>query len=165
MINTISTTNTTNTATFGLIDGINFAAYLIKKAQERGHIINVTKVQKWLYICYGLFLADYDTQLLHDRPKAWDYGPVFPKVHSCQVNGKMDGLVANANLDLVLPEIRQKCDDIINAVLLHFGDWMATELVDWTHTPGMAWDKTIKESGKYSTIDNFDIYKDFKRYV
>lgn len=157
-------TNIVTTATFGIIDSINFAAYLIKKAAEKGHTVNVTKVQKWLYICYGLFLADYDTQLLHERPKAWDYGPVFPKVHNYQVSGKMDRLVANADLDL-LPEIKQKCDAIINAVLLHFGDWKATELVDWTHTPGMAWDRTIKEAGKYSTIDNFDIYKDFKRYV
>ena len=47
----------------------------------------------------------------------------------------------------------------------HFDDWMATELADWTHTPNMAWDKTIKKSGKYSTIDNFDIYRDLKEYV
>ena len=154
-----------NKATFGLVDSISFAAYLIKKANERGHAVNVTKVQKWLYICYGLFLAAYDSQLLHDRPKAWDYGPVFPRVHSQQLKGKLDRLAANASLDHLLPEIKQKCDEIVDAVLGHFGDWLATELVDWTHTPGMAWSKTIQEAGKYSTIDNFDVYKDFKEYV
>ena len=150
---------------YGLTDAVTFAAYLTRKAREQGHVVNVTKLQKWLYVCYGLYLAAYGEQLFNDRPKAWDYGPVFPRVHKHQTENKLEKLVSDSNIDNLVPDARDKCNEVINAVLGHFGDWMATELVGWTHTPNMAWDKTIKTSGLYSTIDNFDIYKDFKEYV
>ena len=151
--------------TYGMMDAVGFAAYLIKRAQELGFTVNVTKLQKWLYVCYGLYLAAYGEQLFNERPKAWDYGPVFPKVHRQQVKNKLEKLVQGANLDNLQPDERDKCNGVVDAVLGHFGNWMATELVEWTHTPNMAWDRTVKESGKYATIDNFDIYRDFKEYV
>ena len=153
------------TNAFGLTDAVSFAAFLTKKAREQGYAVNVTKLQKWLYICYGLFLATYDTQLFNDRPKAWDYGPVFPHVHEQQTKNTLERLVPNANLDDLMPDMRDKCSEVADAVLKYFGDWTAVELVDWTHTPNKAWDKTVKEAGKYSTIDNFDIYRDFREYV
>ena len=153
------------TSTFGLTDAVTFAAYLTKKAREQGHSVNVTKLQKWLYICYGLFLAAYDMQLFNDRPKAWDYGPVFPRVHKQQTKNLLEKLVPNANLDNLMPDIRDKCNAVADAVLKYFGDWSAMELVNWTHSPNKAWDKTVKEFGKYATIDNFDVYKDFREYV
>ena len=147
------------------MDAVAFAAYLTKKAREHGHTVNVTKLQKWLYICYGLYLAAYGSQLFNDRPKAWDFGPVFPRVHKQQTKNKLEKQVSGSNLDNLAPDARDRCNEVIDAVLKHFGDWMATELVDWTHTPNMAWRKTVNESGLYSTIDNFDIYLDFKEYV
>ena len=146
-------------ATFGEIDSVDFAIYLNKKAHENGKTVNVTKIQKWLYICYGLYLAVYSKQLLTERPKAWDYGPAFPRVHKKQKkNGNsLDGLRNAMPLNKY-----EKYDDLIQATLEKFGDWNASELVAWMHDENKAWQKTMTYVGPYAPMDNFDILLDFK---
>ena len=147
-------------ANFGEVDSIEFAIYLNQKARERNISVNVTKIQKWLYICYGLYLAVYEKQLLHERPKAWDYGPAFPRVHKTQKknNDSLDGLVSRiSKYDF------SRYDSLISATLNKFGDWTSSELVTWTHAKDTAWDKTIRYAGNYSSMDNHDILLDFRR--
>ena len=143
----------------GEVDSIDFAIYLSKKAQEFGKTANVTKIQKWLYICYGLYLAAYERQLLTERPKAWDYGPAFPRVHKKQkkTNDGLTNLINTiTNNDLT------KYDPVIRATLDNFGDWTAGELVAWTHEPDKAWRKTLSSDGIYAAMSNENISKDFK---
>jgi len=151
-----------DTTVFGKVDSVDFAIYLNKKANEKDLPINVTKIQKWLYICYGLFLAAYDEQLLDERPKAWNYGPAFPKVHKKQKNNQdsLDGL--EKELDL---EKFSAYDDVIDAVLRTFGRWTASELVAWTHERGTAWDKVFRSSEMYTPISNEDIKSDFVKLL
>ena len=153
-----------NATVYGEIDSLDFAIYLNKKAKEANKHINVTKLQKWLYICYGLYLALYDTQLLKERPKAWEYGPAFPRVHTAQKKnkGSLDSLVFRQTRDEL-----GKYDDIIDAALRVFGDWTASELVEWTHNDGMAWKRTIGLEGQkaYAPMDNLDIKRDFEKLM
>jgi len=148
--------------TFGQVDSVDFAIYLNEKAKIKGFSPNVTKIHKWLYACYGASLALNDEQLLDERPKAWDYGPAFPRVHKKQKrnNNTLDGLSYKTPLDEL-----QKHDAIIDVVLDHFGSWTASELVHWTHEPGKAWHKKFNSNSKYQNLDNLDITIDFKRYV
>jgi len=148
--------------TYGLIDSVDFAIHLNEKAKELGLDVNVTKIQKWLYICYGFFLATKKLQLLTELPKAWQYGPVFPRVYKRQLkNGNtLDDLPTSADTD----ELHQY-DEIILSVLSHFGGWTAAELVGWTHEKGGAWDKKYNYGGKQEAMDNFEIMKDFLRFV
>ena len=111
------------------------------KAEEKVLKPNVTQIQKWLYICYGLYFAAYGKQLLDERPKAWDYGPAFPKVHKKQK--KYGDSLRSLYEDISADELNEY-DEIIKPVLAKFGPWTATQLVDWTHEDGMAWDKKIK---------------------
>ena len=67
------------------INSVDFAIYLSQKAEIRGMKINVTKIQKWLYMCYDIYLAMYKKQLLSERSKASEYGPVFTKVQDVQM--------------------------------------------------------------------------------
>ena len=148
--------------THGEVDSIDFAIYLSKKAQDLGKAVNVTKIQKWLYICYGLYLVAYEKQLLIERPKAWDYGPAFPRVHKKQKknNAGLDGLI-----DTIEVKNFAKYDSVIQATLNNFGSWTASELVAWTHEPNKAWDKTLITEGIYSVMCNKNIYKDFKEIL
>ena len=144
----------------GKVDSVDFAVYLNKKAKEQGKNVNVTKIQKWLYICYGLYLAVRDEQLLDERPQAWKYGPFFPQVHDAQ---KSNG----DSLDNLLGGIDEakfaEYDGVINATLKNFGDWSASQLVNWTHQKDSAW-YIKKESGEmFKSMDNHDIRRDFKR--
>ena len=145
---------------FGEVDSVEFAIYLNKKAKEKNIEINLTKIQKLLYICYGIYFALNKKQLLNELPKAWDYGPVFPRVHKMQKKhgGNLDNLLS----EILLIRTFEKYDDLIDLVLGHFGSWNATELVVWTHTEGSAWDKKYNiQNEKYFSIDNFDIISDF----
>jgi uncharacterized phage-associated protein len=47
--------------------------------ESRLHL-NVTQVQKILFILYGYYLAKYNHRILTEQPKAWPLGPVFPRV-------------------------------------------------------------------------------------
>ena len=145
---------------FGEVNSVDFAIYLYKKAAEAEKHINITKIQKWLYICYGLHLAVEGRQLFDEKPQAWDYGPFFPDVHGAQK------LLAN---DLSRLEFRienvdfSKYDKLINATLKHFGDWNAGQLVDWTHKKNTAWYKQTKAGEKYGEMNNDNILSDFER--
>ena len=145
---------------YGEVDSVKFAIYLEKKARERGIYVNMTKIQKLLYICYGLWLAVEQKQLLNERPKAWNHGPVFPKVHKTQKkNGdgleKLEGTIS--------PEDFKKYDETIDVTLKLYGKWTANQLVDWTHKKGTAWDKKFNILGeKYGTMDSLDILTDFE---
>jgi len=159
----VSKVNASQETAFGEIDSVDFAIYLNKKAHELGiQTINVTKIQKWLYICYGLYLAVHEKQLLSERPKAWDYGPAFPRVHKTQKrnDNSLDYLQNTRS-----QEDLQKYDDVIKATLENFGTWTASDLVAWTHEKGKAWRKTIELEGRYSSMDNYDILLDFKGMI
>ena len=147
---------------YGEVDSIDFAIYLNQKANDMKLAVNVTKIQKWMYICYGIYLAAKNRQLLDERPKAWDYGPAFPRVHKKQ---KKNG----GSLDSVNPTISiehlTKYDEIAIPVLKHFGSWTAAGLVEWTHAKGTAWDKKYNYNEKYASLDNHDIILDFERFV
>ena len=144
----------------GLIDSVDFAIYLNQKAREMKLDVNVTKIQKWLYICYGIHLAAKKEQLLKERPKAWQFGPVFPKVYKKQQkNGNSLDTLSTNDTEL------QQYDEIIIPILNHFGAWSAAELVEWTHEKGRAWDKKYNNDGKQEAMDNFDIMTDFMRFV
>jgi len=144
---------------YGEVDSVDFAIYLNQKVSENDFTANVTKIQKWLYICYGLYLAVHDVQLLTERPRAWEYGPAFPRVHRAQKkNGNtLNGLRMNSN-----PELYIKYNELIKATLKNFGDWTASELITWTHQPGKAWDKIYYHQNKYDPLDNLDILNDFR---
>ena len=146
--------------TFGEVDSVDFAIYLNKKAKEKNLSVNVTQIQKWLYVCYGLYFAQTARQLLTERPKAWDYGPAFPKVHRQQKknNDTLDGLEVEGSL-------LKKYDDLVELTLNTFGTWSAGQLVQWTHEENTAWDKKIKLGEKYGSLDNYDIMIDFKKYI
>ncbi|MCL2168479.1 MAG: Panacea domain-containing protein [Defluviitaleaceae bacterium] len=146
------------------VNSIDFATYLNREARMRDLYVNVTKLQKWLYICYGLHLALNDgAQLLDEMPTAREYGPFFPNVHNMQKDLKNN--LRTLERRISIDDFRQ-FDDIIDATLRHYGDWTAQSLVDLTHEPGRAWDKTYQDGeGRFRTMPNDDILADFKEML
>ena len=65
------------------LTSIDYANYLRYLAMERFFtILNKTQVNKMLFICYGLYLSMTNKKLFSDdTPKAWPFGPVFPRVY------------------------------------------------------------------------------------
>ena len=128
-----------------MVDSIEFAKYIIKKANELEIQINLTKLQKILYICDGTLLA-LGENFINEQAKAWDYGPVYPKVYKWyQKHGKED-----VTHWIISKEIENN-DSVKNVVfqaLEKFGNWSPVQLSEWTHKEGSPWSLTMKENNQ-----------------
>ncbi len=107
-------------------------------------VLNITKVQKLLFIAYGYCLAKHNRVILDERPKAWPYGPVFPKTRN-----KVDFSKVPTLDDIEFSEISQ--DDIVkevfNMAIDKYSEYSASKLTSWSHMPGGPWDMTTKSEG------------------
>lgn len=120
-------------------DSVLIAEYLRAVAYSKKLNLNVTKVQKLLYILYGLFLKKYDRLIINETPKAWPYGPVFPNTRE------------KVNYDKV-PDINDPCFDTIKHddtllkevayVIENYAQYSAGQLSSWSHSKDGPWDKT-----------------------
>jgi uncharacterized phage-associated protein len=147
-----------------MVDSIEFAKLVISRARAREISLAETKLQKLLYICDGYLLAA-DINLIGEQAKAWNYGPVYPRIHtwlqkepgvfenapecSAQARGELDKYNALSLVDVVL--------DI-------YGTWTAGELSNWSHGPGSPWETALKK-GKglmNSVIDKHDMKRYFR---
>lgn len=123
------------------------AMYLVTLVNEERIAINITKVQKLLYIIYGTYLRVYGKRLLNEHPQAWPYGPVFPTTRNALL--KVEDLSALSEKAIPPEELsRLKIDDelgkVVGFVLKTFGAWNAGQLSEWSHSNGSPWDKTRK---------------------
>lgn len=125
------------------------AKYIIALANERQITINMTKVQKLLYITYSVFLRVHERRLLNEHPQAWPYGPVFPTTRN-YLDKKELTSISRADLS---PDLLSKVEEdkalnkVIDFVLANFGTWNAGQLSEWSHSPGSPWDTATKSDG------------------
>jgi len=125
-------------------DSVTVAKYLLALAYRERIVLNVTKVQKLLFIAYGYFLAKKDHVLVDEAPRAWPFGPVFPKTRKRIDYGKMVDLQ-----DPALKEISQDAEvtEVLSKIIKRYSEFSASQLSDWSHMPGSPWDKTTRQSG------------------
>lgn len=110
-------------------------------------ILNKTQMQKLLFMCYGQALAMTGEPLFEDdTPKAWPFGPVFPRSYK-----RYEEVMP---LDLSLEEKRAfaSSPDILRMIAKTVTDYCrvsATRLSDWSHSEGSPWWNTVfdKEKG------------------
>lgn len=122
------------------------AKYIIAIANDKHLSINMTKVQKLLYIAYGIFLAVKEERLTNEHPQAWPYGPVFPTTRNKLL--KID-LYSISTSDIDLTTIKNDNDiiSLINLVFRSFGSWNAAQLTEWSHSEGTPWQKIVSSEG------------------
>lgn len=119
-----------------------FARYIIANANRRGCSINMTKVQKLLYISYGTYLAVCDQRLLDEHPQAWPYGPVFPTTRRKLINVNFYTIsMDDPEFDALRRD--ENVSDLMDLVFNTFGSWTAKQLSEWSHSEGSPWEKTV----------------------
>lgn len=129
-----------------MFDSRDVAAYIAQKCAERDIYYNNTKIQKLLYCAYGCLLAWKNERICDEYPRAWQYGPVFPKVFKY--------IYKNREISSYSTRVADSCDassDIaqtVEKVLDVFGKYPASQLSAWTHKPGSPWDKTVNGYGE-----------------
>lgn len=139
-----------------MIESTEFAKYIIFSAGDGASSINMTKLQKYLYICDGFLLA-FGFNVIRENPKAWDYGPVYPKVYKWYKDKVGISINKNDISPVAVKEIEENhFDTAIKKVFEIFKGWTAGELSAWTHQPNSPWSNAI-DRGMYSTIDKNDM--------
>jgi uncharacterized phage-associated protein len=131
-------------------DSVLMAKYLVATAFEMKTPLNMTKLQKLLYILYGFYLSKHGCLIINENPKIWPFGPVFPRVHK--------HVEPTDILDIYHPDFQQinedeQLRDVINSIVNKYSKISATQLSNWSHMIGSPWEKTVKASGnKWNTI-------------
>lgn len=127
-------------------DSLTFACYIAASVNDKRLGINMTKLQKLLYIAYGTYLAITGERLTNEHPQAWPYGPVFPTTRNKLLKKDL------SRIDFSNPLLVQIKDDaemksLVSLVLNGFGDKNATTLSVWSHQSGSPWDRTVSQEG------------------
>jgi len=146
------------------VDSVDFAIYLNKRAKEnkKNYFINETKIQKWMYICYGLCLAKDKEKLLDEPPLAGEHGPVFKKVLRAYVGSEEFPNVVEPK---IIDDVKKRIDSFIDPVLEHFGQWTPAELVAWTMKSGGAWEDAYARIGKDAVLPDSRVQDEFNMFV
>ena len=121
-------------------------------------ILNKTQMQKLLFICYGLYLSKHNKPLFSDdTPKAWPFGPVFPRSYKRYVEAIPS--------DLSTDDKKAFLDDKetlieITEVVDSYYKYSANTLSEWSHQKNSPWAKTVFSDGDNSVSWNKPIDPD-----
>lgn len=130
-------------------------AQLLQFVAEKFHatLLNKTQINKILFIVYGVYYAHTDKLLFEDdTPKAWPFGPVFPRVYkkidiSEPVLGFSDEKISEFKKeDRLLGFIMRIIDKLY--------DCSAMSLTRWSHEEGSPWYNTIYETDANGDVVN-----------
>lgn len=121
-------------------DSVDVAAYIVKQCAANNYYIDLTKLQKILFACYGAFLAVTGKRLCKEHPRAWPHGPVFPRVYNYtkkHIDFIQDLLKREES---IATSMDSKIVELINYTISFFSNYRAGELVRWSHQIGSPWD-------------------------
>lgn len=156
-----------------MVDSIDFAKIIInrtlsfnegKKKKDEKITLGETKLHKLLYICDGFLLAG-DKNIIGENAKAWNYGPVYPRVNTW-LKKEPDAFTKKHENISETEEIKEAIP-LIDAIVSGFGRWSANKLSSWSHCPGSPWETALAR-GKgvmNSVIDKNDIKKYFEGII
>lgn len=132
-------------------------AYILKKAKDSSHPLNKTQAQKILYCCYGAVMGKFNERLTDEHPKAWMYGPVFPRTIN-DINKKRLNVSMAENFEKSCPE---SWLELINKTIVAFWDYSASQLSNWSHAKNSPWSK----ADPLSSLDDREIGLFFQKLL
>lgn len=121
---------------FHPLESIQVMSYILNQCRKMGIDVNVTKLQKLLYCCYGVALAKLGIRLTTDSPQAWQYGPVFPQTLEFFRKHPIEDLATTSAFDQTASEDLKK---LLIGTLQYFGRFSASQLSAWSHEVGSPW--------------------------
>lgn len=122
-----------------------------------------TQLQKLLFIFYGLCLANgFGVPFRDDTPKAFPYGPVFPRSFKRDYFAHWDLTQEEKGMFIQYPDFLR----LAVAVVSEFCRYSASRLSEWSHREGSPWKKTVYRDDNPAwgrEIDQNDIESFFKK--
>ena len=136
-----------------MVSSVDFAKYLLLCVQKLNATLkppiemNETKLHKLMYICDGILLSS-NVNIINENVRAWNYGPVYPKVHNWVTKYKPfetdDKITPSQDVIGYLESVQ--VGEIVLSVLKRMGKYTAGELSDWSHRPGSPWEKALERN-------------------
>ena len=141
-------------------DSVFMAQAIRYSGKIHNYQLNMTQLNKLLYIAYGMRLVSHRERLVIEHPAAWPYGPVFPRVNR---HIKLSDPITDVQYTGLSADIKNLIDDVVS----NLGDVRAGTLSAWTHKEGSPWYKALaRNEGKWNVkIDDDDIYTFFYSFV
>lgn len=145
------------------LTSINYAKLIAWLAFNKHRItLNRTQLQKILFVCYGLYLANHTDKSLFndDKPQAWPFGPVFPRSYNrynsiigCELTTeeKKEFLKDRDTLGMIVRITDKLCY------------YTARSLTAWSHQPDTPWSKVVIQDGEVHWKTKLND-EDIKRY-
>ena len=136
-----------------MVSSVDFAKYLLLCVQKLNTTfkppieMNETKLHKLMYICDGILLSS-DVNIIDENVRAWNYGPVYPKVHSWVAKYKP----FEANHEIAPPQAvidyleSVQAKEVVLSVVKRMRKYTAGELSNWSHRPDSPWEKALERS-------------------
>ncbi|WP_427449899.1 Panacea domain-containing protein [Litorimonas sp. WD9-15] len=145
------------------------AVLLKARAINGGDKLTAMQLIKLVYLVHGWSLALRGKSLVRNRPEAWQFGPVYPRIYK-QVKGKgrnaVTDLLVDADGDVFYPHgISPKEELVVDHVLKSYGNKSAFSLSSITHKTDTPWDYTQKNLGLYQDIPEDEMMSHFNQLV
>lgn len=124
---------------------VDLAKDIVYFCRKNGIEFNNTKIQKLLYLFIGFTLMNDVDEIkeIDELPKAWEYGPVFPKVYK-NYSKIISNIPSNYTPSIANPKMRE----ILEKTVKLWGRVSAGKLSDWSHKDGSPWDVVVKNNAK-----------------
>lgn len=152
------------------LTSLHYARLIMWLAYNKRHILlGKTQLQKILFVCYGLYLVKHNDNaqfivnkmFRDDTPKAWPFGPVFPRSYK-RYSMLKNNLSTEERVEL--SKDKNTLYSIWN-ITEKLCKMSARDLTRWSHQEGTPWSKTLfSEKGKLkwnAVIDDKYIYEYF----
>lgn len=129
---------------------------------RNGVILNKTQMQKLLFICYGVGLADKpDCPIFtDDTPKAWPFGPVFPITYKRYVENYPTPLTETEKVKFTdsVGNLAQ-----VDEIVSKYCHYPSVRLSGWSHQTGSPWAQTVfaKEGVKWNRPISLDAISEY----
>ena len=147
--------------------------YILNKLRKHGiNDITNLKLQKVLYIAYGLHLCLFETRLFESQIQAWRLGPVIYDVyrefrdHGNNIITTTAKAIDPKTGEFFTPQIDAEINPkAIDIACTTYGQERAWNLVDITHDTNSAWKKNYREGQNGIHIQDDDIRNEFEARI
>lgn len=147
---------------YKISDSLDVASYIAQKCQEKSYTYNITKINKLLYLAYGVVMTETSYVLCNETPRVWRSGPVFERAFYYMNCGGDLLLYKSRFLENATEEIIKLVDEVID----NFGKYGSLALTKFTMEKDGAWDKAYNVSfGNQIFIPNDYIIEWFRKTI
>lgn len=123
-------------------DSTLLAKFLLSVAHSKYQALNMTKLQKLMYIVYGYYLSTFQHKIINEQPQAWPFGPVFARVHK---NVDYTQILRLDDPELVGISQDSELKRVLEKVVENYAGITASQLSNWSHLDGSPWKKTTEQ--------------------